>query len=38
MQRVLGDYPLIVRNIQSVATGPNNQPKLACIIAVCGEM
>ena len=38
MQRVLGDDPLVVRKIESVATGPNNRPKLACIIAEYGEM
>lgn len=37
-QRVLGDGLLVVRKIENVATGPNNRPKLACIIAECGEM
>ncbi|KAK4406422.1 Peptidyl-prolyl cis-trans isomerase CYP22 [Sesamum angolense] len=36
--RVLGDGLLIVRKIENVATGPNNRPKLACVIAECGEM
>uniref|UniRef100_A0A803NST0 Peptidyl-prolyl cis-trans isomerase n=1 Tax=Cannabis sativa TaxID=3483 RepID=A0A803NST0_CANSA len=36
--RVLGDGLLVVRKIENVATGPNNRPKLACIIAECGEM
>ncbi|XP_017640693.1 peptidyl-prolyl cis-trans isomerase CYP22-like isoform X1 [Gossypium arboreum] len=36
--RVLGDSLLIVRKIENVATGPNNRPKLPCIIAECGEM
>ncbi|MQL99474.1 hypothetical protein Taro_032189 [Colocasia esculenta] len=36
--RVLGDSLLVVRKIENVATGPNNRPKLACIIAECGEM
>lgn len=38
LQRVLGDGLLVVRKIENVATGPNNRPKLACIIAECGEM
>ena len=38
MQRVLGDGLLVVRKIENVATGPNNRPKLACVIAECGEM
>lgn len=38
MQRVLGDGLLVVRKIENVASGPNNRPKLACIIAECGEM
>lgn len=38
MQRVLGDGLLILRKIENVATGPNNRPKLACVIAECGEM
>lgn len=38
MQRVLGDGLLVVRKIENVATGANNRPKLACIIAECGEM
>ncbi|BFG20512.1 hypothetical protein CerSpe_067850 [Prunus speciosa] len=37
-QRVLGDGLLVVRKIENVATGPNNRPKLACVIAECGEM
>ncbi|KOM49187.1 hypothetical protein LR48_Vigan08g001400 [Vigna angularis] len=36
--RVLGDGLLVVRKIENVATGPNNRPKLACVIAECGEM
>ncbi|GKU91378.1 hypothetical protein SLEP1_g5261 [Rubroshorea leprosula] len=36
--RVLGDSLLIVRKIENVATGPNNRPKLPCMIAECGEM
>ena len=36
--RVLGDSLLVVRKIENVATGPNNRPKLPCIIAECGEM
>ncbi|CAB4268331.1 unnamed protein product [Prunus armeniaca] len=31
--RVLGDGLLVVRKIENVATGPNNRPKLACVIA-----
>lgn len=38
LQRVLGDGLLVVRKIENVATGPNNRPKLACVIAECGEM
>ncbi|KAG1338306.1 Peptidyl-prolyl cis-trans isomerase [Cocos nucifera] len=37
-QRVLGEGLLVVRKIENVATGPNNRPKLACVIAECGEM
>ncbi|KAG4971036.1 hypothetical protein JHK85_037457 [Glycine max] len=33
--RVLGDGLLVVRKIENVATGPNNRPKLACVIAEC---
>lgn len=36
--RVLGDGLLVVRKIENVATGPNNRPKLQCVIAECGEM
>ncbi|KAG6480431.1 hypothetical protein ZIOFF_063931 [Zingiber officinale] len=36
--RVLGEGLLVVRKIENVATGPNNRPKLACVIAECGEM
>ncbi|KAF6140434.1 hypothetical protein GIB67_030515 [Kingdonia uniflora] len=36
--RVVGDGLLVVRKIENVATGPNNRPKLACVIAECGEM
>ncbi|KAG4950193.1 hypothetical protein JHK86_043432 [Glycine max] len=36
--RVLGDGLLVVRKIENGATGPNNRPKLACVIAECGEM
>ncbi|XP_022764705.1 peptidyl-prolyl cis-trans isomerase CYP22-like isoform X2 [Durio zibethinus] len=36
--RVLGDSLLVVRKIENVATGPNNMPKLPCIIAEFGEM
>ncbi|KAL6130116.1 hypothetical protein ACLB2K_068497 [Fragaria x ananassa] len=36
--RVLGDGLLVVRKIENVATGPNNRPKLACVISECGEM
>ncbi|XP_057978776.1 peptidyl-prolyl cis-trans isomerase CYP22 isoform X2 [Malania oleifera] len=37
-QKVLGDGLLVMRKIENVATGPNNRPKLACVIAECGEM
>ncbi|KAM0835074.1 hypothetical protein ACQ4PT_063182 [Festuca glaucescens] len=36
--RVLGDGLLVLRKIENVATGPNNRPKLACVISECGEM
>ncbi|CAJ1978024.1 unnamed protein product [Sphenostylis stenocarpa] len=36
--RVLGDGLLVVRKIENVATGPNNRPKLACVIVGCGEI
>ncbi|KAL0007207.1 hypothetical protein SO802_008709 [Lithocarpus litseifolius] len=36
--RVLGDGLLVVRKIENVAAGPNNRPKLACVIAECGEI
>ncbi|XP_011020431.1 PREDICTED: peptidyl-prolyl cis-trans isomerase CYP22-like [Populus euphratica] len=36
--RVLGDVLLVIRKIENVATGPNNRPKLPCVIAECGEM
>ncbi|KAF5195944.1 Peptidyl-prolyl cis-trans isomerase [Thalictrum thalictroides] len=36
--RVLGDGLLVMRKIENVATGPNNRPKLSCVIAECGEM
>lgn len=36
--RVLGEGLLVVRKIENVATGPNNRPKLACVISECGEM
>ncbi|RRT40485.1 hypothetical protein B296_00050061 [Ensete ventricosum] len=38
LQRVLGEGLLVVRKIENVATGPNNRPKLACLISECGEM
>eukprot|EP00897_Mesotaenium_endlicherianum_P004128 jgi/Mesen1/3743/ME000204S03004 len=36
--RVLGESLLVVRKMENVQTGPNNRPKLACIIAECGEL
>ncbi|KAK3025643.1 hypothetical protein RJ639_040629 [Escallonia herrerae] len=36
--RVLGDGLLVIRKIENVATGPQNRPKLPCVIAECGEM
>ncbi|KAJ4847357.1 cytochrome P450 monooxygenase 22 [Turnera subulata] len=38
IKRVLGDGLLVVRKIENVATGPNQRPKLPCVIAECGEM
>mmetsp|Transcript_27165 Transcript_27165/g.46839 ORF Transcript_27165/g.46839 Transcript_27165/m.46839 type:complete len:172 (+) Transcript_27165:39-554(+) len=32
------DGLLTVRKIENVAVGPNNKPKLPCLIAECGEM
>ncbi|GMY22783.1 subtilisin-like protease SBT3, partial [Fagus crenata] len=34
---VLGDGLLVVRKIENVAAGPNNRPKLACVIAESGD-
>lgn len=36
--RVVGDSLLVVRKIENVQTGPSNRPKLACLIAECGEL
>jgi peptidyl-prolyl isomerase H (cyclophilin H) len=36
--RVLGESMLPIRKIEAVATGPNNKPKLPCVITQCGEM
>ena len=36
--RVLGDGLLVLRKIENVACGPNNKPRLSCLIAECGEM
>ncbi|KAH0671468.1 hypothetical protein KY290_026047 [Solanum tuberosum] len=36
--RVVGDGLLVVRKIENVAVGANNKPKLACVIAECGEI
>lgn len=36
--RVVGDGLLVMRKIENVATGPNNKPKLPCLITQCGEM
>jgi len=36
--RVLGEGLLVLRKIENVQTGPNNRPKLPCVIAECGEM
>ncbi|KAG6421797.1 hypothetical protein SASPL_118354 [Salvia splendens] len=40
LSSLIGDGLLIARKIENVATGPgsNNRPKLACVIAECGEM
>ena len=35
--RVLGDGLLVVRKIETVATGPANRPKMPVVIAECGE-
>jgi len=36
--RVLGDSLLTLRKLENVATGPNNKPRLPCLIAQCGEL
>lgn len=36
--RVLGDGMLVLRKLENVATGPNNRPKVQCVITQCGEM
>uniref|UniRef100_A0A7S0XF73 Peptidyl-prolyl cis-trans isomerase n=1 Tax=Mantoniella antarctica TaxID=81844 RepID=A0A7S0XF73_9CHLO len=36
--RVLGDGLLVLRKLENVGTGPNNKPKLPCVISQCGEM
>ena len=36
--RVLGDGLLVLRKIENVACGPNNKPRLSCLISECGEM
>ena len=38
VQRVLGESLLVVRKIENVQTGPNNRPKLPCVIVECGEL
>lgn len=35
--RVLGDGMLAVRKLEAVATGPNNRPKLPCVITQVGR-
>jgi peptidyl-prolyl isomerase H (cyclophilin H) len=32
------DGMLAVRKLEAVQTGPNNKPKLPCVITQCGEM
>lgn len=32
------DGLLVLRKIENVPTGPNNKPKIAIVIAQCGEM
>ena len=34
--RVLGDGLLVVRKLENVACGPNNKPKISCVMARCG--
>lgn len=36
--RVLGDSLLTLRKIENVAVGPNNKPKMQCVISECGEL
>lgn len=36
--RVLGESMLTVRKLEAVATGPNNRPKLPCVVTMSGEM
>jgi peptidyl-prolyl isomerase H (cyclophilin H) len=32
------DGMLTLRKMENVPTGPNNKPKLPCVISQCGEM
>lgn len=36
--RVLGDGMLVLRKLENVDTGPNNKPRVQCVITECGEM
>jgi peptidyl-prolyl isomerase H (cyclophilin H) len=36
--RVLGEGLLTLRKLENVSTGPNNKPRLPCVIAQCGQM
>mmetsp|Transcript_41251 Transcript_41251/g.105488 ORF Transcript_41251/g.105488 Transcript_41251/m.105488 type:complete len:186 (-) Transcript_41251:14-571(-) len=36
--RLMDDSLLVARKIENVSCGPNNKPKLQCLIAECGEM
>jgi peptidyl-prolyl isomerase H (cyclophilin H) len=36
--RLLEDSLLVARKIENVSCGPNNKPKLQCLISQCGEM
>lgn len=36
--RVLGDSLLVLRKLENVSVGPNNKPRLPCVISQCGEL
>ncbi|KAK2998254.1 hypothetical protein RJ639_022751 [Escallonia herrerae] len=38
LEQIVDQILMVVRKIENVATGPQNRPKLPCVIAECGEM